>query len=244
MKKKDWLILMLVSVAAVAARVAQCRSGFDEAGLPVGGTLLRAALPGILLLAAVYFALAARALPAKRAARGLAESFRFPENKLAVASVIAGAFLVFAGGAMSLLGRGTLRVPLLSLLGAVGAGCVLYVAFALYRGSAVQGIALLVPVCALVAYLVFLYRAEASNPVLAEIYVMILAVCILTVNALQLAAFAFRDGAPRLWLPVGAIALVLALAAAAELRSMASVLLFLGCGAVEFGFLAAADFQK
>lgn len=245
MKKKDWPVLLIVSLAAAGLRMAQCRTGFDEAGLPVGGTLSRTALPLVLLLAAVYFTVSARTLPAKRACGvGIAEGFRFPENKLAVACVIAGAFLVLAGGAMSLLGHGALSLPLLVLFGAAGAFCLLYTVFTLYRGGAAQGIALLVPVCALVVYLVFLYRAEASNPVLAAIYVEILTLCVLTVSMLQIAAFAFRDGAPRAYLPTGAMAFVFALTAAAELRSLASVLLLLGCGAVEFGFLAAADFTR
>ena len=244
MKKTSWIALIVFSAAAAALRASQCRTGFDEAGLPIGGALSRAVVPCILLLAAAYFILAARRLPAKRGVSGgLAENFCFSGNTMAAACAVAGSFLVMAGAAVSLMGRGSLRGSVLAVFGAAGAVCVLYAVFALYRDGDVRGGALLVPVCCLVVYLIFLYRADASDPVLAGVYVEILALAALTYSALERAAFAFQSGAPRVCLPAGALSAVLALTAAAECRSLAAVLLVSGCAFIELAFLAAAGLK-
>ena len=246
MKKISWIALTLFSAAAAVLRALQCRTGFDEAGLPVGGAPLRALVPCILLLAAAYFLLSARGLPAKRGAcGGLAENFYFSENTTAAACAIAGVFLVMTGAAALAVGRGSLRQGALALAaaGVAGAVCTFGAVFVLYRGGDARGTAQLIPVCGLVVYLIFLYRADASDPVLAGVYMELLALAALTYSALERAAFAFRNGAPRLYLPVSALSVVLAVAAAAERRSLAAVLLFAGCAFIELGFLAAAEFK-
>lgn len=242
MKKASWIALILFSSVAAALRALQCRTGFDGAGLPVGGTPFHVVVPCILLLAAVYFFLAARKLPAKRGECGsFADTFRFSENAASAVCAIIGAFLVMVGAAASALGHGSLRQSalVLAVAGAAGAVCTLCAVFALYRDGDVGGMVLLVPVCSLVVYLIFLYRADASDPVLAGIYVELLALAALTYSALERAAFAFRNGAPRLCFPISALSVVLAFAAAAECRSPAAVLLFSGCAFAELGFLAA-----
>ena len=246
MKKTSWVALILLSAAAAALRALQCRTGFDESGLPAGGMLLRALVPCILLLAAAYFVLAALKLPAKRGeCAGFAEIFRFPGNTAAAVCAIIGAFLVMAGAAALTVGYGSLRqgALVLAAAGAAGAVCTLGAVFVLYRGVDVRGTVQLVPVCALVVYLIFLYRADASDPVLAGVYVELLALAALTYSALERAAFAFRNGAPRPCFSVSALSVVLAVTAAAECRSLAAVLLFAGCAFIELGFLAAAEFQ-
>lgn len=246
MKKTSWAALILFSAASAALRALQCRTGFDGAGLPVGSAMLRAGVPCVLLLAAAYFVLAARVLPAKRGECGsIAENFHFSGNAAAAAYAIAGAFLVMAGVVALALGRGSLRQGALALAaaGAVGGACALGTVFVLYRDVDVRGTVLLIPVCSLVVYLIFLYRADASDPVLAGIYVEILALAALTYSALERAAFAFRNGSPRLYFSVSALSVMLAVTAAAECRSVAAVLLFAGCAFVELGFLAAAEFN-
>lgn len=245
MKKTSWIALIVFSAAAAALRALQCRTGFDGAGLPTGSAASRALVPCILLLAAVYFVVAARRLPAKRGeSGGLAENFNFPGNTMAAVCAIIGAFLVMAGAAALTAGRGSLRqgVFVLAVAAVVGAVCVLGAVFVLYRDVDARGTVQLIPVCGLVVYLIFLYRADASDPVLAGVYVELLALAALTYSALERTAFAFQNGAPRLYLPVSALSIVLALTAAAECRSLAAVLLFAGCAFVEFGFLAAAEF--
>ena len=143
------------------------------------------------------------------------------------------------GAAPTLLGGASLAQLLLALFTVAGALCVLYAAFALYRGHAVQGLALLAPVCCLVVYAVFIYRTDASNPVLAQIYVEILAIALLTCSALERAAFAFDNGSPRLYLCTNVMAFTFALAAAAEGKSLSAALLFGGWALVELGFLLA-----
>lgn len=245
MKKTDSLILVLAGGLAVGLRVGQMLTGFDDAGLPIAGQLCGLLLPVVLVLAAAYFVFSARKLPKKRGeCGGLADCFRFSGNMTATVGAVAGAFLVMAGGAAGLMGRGSAGFALLSVFAVAAALSVLYVVFALYRGKSAQGIALLVPVCCLVVYLIFIYRTDASNPLLARIYVEILAIAALTYAALERAAFAFGNGSPRVYLPVNAMAAVLAACAAAEGRSMASVLLFAGCALAELGFLSAADFEK
>lgn len=244
MKKTSWAALIAFSAASAALRALQRRAGFDEAGLPVGGALSHAAVPCILLLAAAYFVLAARALPAKRGVcGGLAETFHFSGNTAAASCAIIGAFLVMAGAGASAMGRGSLRqgALVLAAAGIAGAVCTLYAVFALYRDAGVQGGVLLIPVCSLVVYLIFLYRADASDPVLAGVYVELLALAALTYSALERAAFAFENGAPRVSFPVCALSVVLALTAAAECRSLAAVLLLTGCAFTELGFLAAVE---
>ena len=135
-----------------------------------------------------------------------------------------------------------MRVTLLTPLAVAAALCLLYAVFALYRGAAVQGVALLVPVCALAVYLILLYRADAFDPVLARTCVELLAVAALTFSALERAAFAFRNGSPRVFLPACAMSVVLALCAAAEGGGFARLALFLGGALVEAGFLLAAEF--
>ena len=244
MKKTSWIALIAFSAAAAALRALQFRTGFDEAGLPAGGAALRVAVPCVLLLAAAYFVFAARALPAKRGAcGGLAENFHFSGNTAAAACAVSGAFLVMAGAAASAAGYGSLHRGVLVVAGVAGAAGTLLAVFALYRDGDARGTVLLVPVCGLVVYLIFLYRADASDPVLTGIYAELLALAALTYSALERAAFAFQNGAPRVCFPVGALSVVLALTAAAECRSLAAVLLFAGCAFVELAFLAAAEFK-
>lgn len=245
MKMTSWIALIAFSAASAVLRTLQCRTGFDEAGLPIGSVMLHAAVPCILLLAAAYFFLVARGLSAKRGRSGsLAENFRFSENTAAAACAIVGVFLVMVGVVALSAGFGSLRqgALVLAVAGAAGAVCTLGAVFVLYRGVEARGTMQLIPVCALVVYLIFLYRADASDPVLAGIYAELLALAALTYSALERAAFAFRNGSPRISLPVSALSIVLALTAAAERRSLAAVLLFAGCAFIELGFLAAARF--
>lgn len=238
-------MLAPLAAAAVILRAAQCRTGFDEGGLAVPGNLPGRLLPLVLLLAAGYIVLAARRLPAARKDHcELAAFLRFSGNKPAVLCVAAGVFLAVLGAAAALLADDSLLQLLLSLFAIVGALCVLYAMLALYHNTAVQGIALLVPVCALVTYAAYLYRTDATNPVLARVYIEILAISVLTYSALELASFTFRGGSPRACLCACAMGFVLSAAAAAELRSLSYTLLFGGCAFMEAGFLSAARLER
>jgi len=244
MNKKNRLIFAAFLAAAALLRCFQMLTGFDAAGLPEPSGLPGLLLPVVLLAAAVFFFLAARQLPGRRLLTDEMRSyFRFPDMPAVLCSV-AGSFAVLAGGALTLLrSGGTAMILLLGVFACAAALCVLLSVFSLYRGENPQGVLLLVPVCALAVYLVFLYRVDAANPILAEIYIEILAVAALTYSSLERAAFAFRNGSPRVFLWSSAMAAILSACAAAELRSLAASLIFLGFALVEAGFLLAADLK-
>lgn len=245
MKKTDWLILILAGGLAAGLRTGQMRTGFDAEGLAIAGELCGVLLVVVLVLAAIYFVFSTRKLSANRGECGdFAACFRFSGDMAATVGAVAGAFLLLASAAATVAGYGSLYLVPLTVFFAAAALCLLYVVFALYRGKSVQGVALLVPVCCLVVYLIFAYRADASDPVLAKIYIEILALAALSYAALERAAFAFGSGSPRVYLPINAMAAILAVCAAAEVRGMASTLLFAGCALIELGFLRAVKFEK
>ena len=244
MKKSNWLVLAPAAATAAILRAAQCSTGFDADGLAVRGNVPGILLLALLALAAAYFFIAAaRKLPAQREETGeLADNFGF-QGMPAALCVVAGAFLTVLGAAASVRSYGSLTTLLLSAFIAASAFCLLYTVFALYRDNDVQDVALLAPVCCLVVFLIFLYRSDASDPVLARIYVELLATALLTYSAVERAAFAFRNGSPRVYLPVSAMAILLSAAAAAELESLAKLLFFAGCALIELGFLCAAKWE-
>ena len=244
MKKASRLLPALFAVPAVLLRVVQNRSGFDGAGLAVSGSVPGVALCVLLAAAAAYFIFAARALPTRQSRRlTLPEAFDFAEDPLAAAIVATGALLLLLAGAAAALGYGSLRTALPAPLAIASAPCLLYAVFGLRRGGTVRAAALLVPVCALAVYLVLLYRADASNPVLAQIYVEILAVAALTCTALELAAYAFCDGSARMWQSAASLSALLSLTAAADGGSVARTAFFIGSAFVTLGFLTAAKLE-
>ena len=186
-----WLLLVLFSAAAALARLRLLAVGFDADGLPVPMDLNTMALPAVLIVAAVIALIMARRYPAQRELCGSMDLyFAFDRSTLAVMLMVSAVCsLVFSL-------RTTLTM-ILSVFLAVGAACLLYATTALRRKAEFPGIALLVPVCAMVLALILFYRDHAADPVLRHYYVETLALAALTVLLLEFAAFAFRGGAPR-----------------------------------------------
>lgn len=243
MKKTHWLLLALFAVVSAGLRVWQDMTGFEDTGLAVRGNLPGLLLCAVLVIAAVCFVLTTRTLPAQRdVAGGLADCFHF-RDMTAVTCAVTGIFLVFAGAAAAALGYGKMNNVLLTVFAIAAAASMLYAVFTLYRGGEPQSVAMLVPVCCLAVYLIALYRLDAAQPVLMRTYVELLAVVGLTFTALERAAFAYRNGAPRLFVPASAMTVILSLTAAADRQSLVSVALFIGCALVELSFLASADFD-
>lgn len=241
MKKISWVMLALFSAAAAGLRAWQMKSGFDAEGLPVPGCTAALLLPAVLLAAAAYFVFDARTLPSHAETTGtMPERFLFQDTTAAIAAV-SGAFLLLAGAALSLQGGGVMGAPLLSAFVAAAALSVLYAVFALYRGNAVQPLVLLVPVFCAVACMIYFYHERSTDPIVQGAYVGVLAMAALMASTREIAAFAFLDGTPRVFVPVGALSLVLCLAVAAEWRGMTQTLIFVGCALLELGFLAALD---
>jgi len=243
MKKTNCLLWLAFTAASVALRVWQNVAGYEETGLARRGFLPGLLLPVTLLAAAVCFVLLARSLPGRRAdGRRLAADFRFTDNMPAVFCAVAGSFLVMIGGGLYAVSAvGSLMTMLLALLAVAAGGCTLYAVFALYRGGEAQGMALLVPVCASMAFLVLVYRANAVDPVLSRTYVEIVAVAALTFSASQRAAFVYGGSAPKRYVPLSAMSALLALTAATEGGGLHRAALLIGCAAVELGFLLAAE---
>lgn len=242
MKKTNWLIWIGFTAVSAGLRAWQTLAGYEAGGLAKRGFVPGILLLFVLLASAVCFAVRARSLPGKRAdAFRLSEDFRFADNLPAVLLAVTGSFLVLLGGGLYVLrALGSLAPMLLGLFAAVAAACGLYTVFALYRGDEVQSLALLAPICALVVFVVYVYRADASDPVLARTYIEILAVAALTFSAAQRAAFVFGGSAMRCYVSVSEFAALLALCAAAEEGTLARAALYIGCAAIELGFLAAA----
>lgn len=243
MKKTDWWILLAASAAAAVLRVLQLRTGFDADDLPVSGNAFALLLPVVLAAATAYFAVTARKLPGldrEGAGRKLEESFSFSENMPALFCAVMGSFLIAASAFAAFAGytRG-LQLKPLSAAAVFAAVCYLYAVFSIKRRSGTPGLALLLPVIVLLVYLILLYRADASDPVLAHIYVEILAVSALALCSLETAAFAYGCGSPRVLVPSCAAAILCSVALAAEMKSVSSVLLFAGGAMLACGFLAA-----
>ena len=245
MKKRYWPLLILFSAAAAFLRAEHLRTGFDADGLPQSGCPAALALPLVLLLAAAVFYLLCRRYPVQRELTGAMEKyFRFGSTASVMLAVL-GAFALIAAAVLSLLSPWrTLLSMLLSVFWFACAAAVLYVLFALRRGTAFSGVALLTPVCALALQTAVSYRSSAADPVLGHLYIEILALSALTVSFLELAAFAFRNGAPRLYLPLSALSVILCACMLAEQRSLVSMAFYAGFAFILLGFCAAADFGK
>ena len=243
MKKLNWLPLIFFSAAAAGLRILELRTGFDEADLPVGGAA-SLTLPLVLIAAAAIFVLLARSYPAQRdLSGGMDEYFDFA-SALPVMLCVLGAFALFASAAASLLlPSRTLLTILLAVFRFAAGASVIYVLFALRRGESLSGVVLLTPVYALVLQLIFVYRATAVDPVLAHFYVEILALAALAAAFLEYSAFAFRNGAPRIFIPLAAMAVVLCVCTAAGTRELSSLLFYPGFALILLGYCAAADFS-
>ena len=244
MKKLNALPLILFSAAAALLRILDLRTGFDGAGLPVGG-FASYALPLVLVAAAAVFVLLARSYPVQRDMSGsMEEYFDFAET-LPVMLCVIGAFALIASAAAGLLfSSRTLLSVLLAVFRAAAGASVIYALFALRRGETLSGVVLLTPVYALVLQLIFIYRATAVDPVLADFYVEILALAALTAAFLEFSAFAFRNGAPRIFVPLAAMAVVLCFCTAVGVQSLSSLLFYPGSALILCGYCAATDFSQ
>ena len=194
-----WLLLVLFSAAAALARLRLLAVGFDADGLPVPMDLNTMVLPVVLVVAAVIAVIMARRYPAQRELCGSMDLyFTFDRSTLAVLLMVLGSFALIGSAVCSLVfSLRTTLTMILSVFLAVGAACLLYATTALRRKAEFSGVALLVPVCAMVLALILFYREHATDPILRHYYVETLALAALTVLLLEFAAFAFRGGAPR-----------------------------------------------
>lgn len=243
MKKLYLLLLALFCAVAAFLRVEHLRTGFDAGGLPLHGCTAAIALPLVLLLAAAVFVLLCRRCPAQRDLSGAMEDYFDFRSTISVMLVVLGAFVLIGAAVLSLLNPWrTMLSMLLSVFWFSCAVSMIYVLFSLRRGAAFSGTALLTPVCALVLQIIVSYRSTAADPVLGHLYIEILALSSLTATFLELSAFAFRNGAPRLYLPLSALSVILCACMVAERQGFVSTVFYAGFILLLLGFCAAADF--
>ena len=236
-----WLLLVLFSAAAALARLRLLAVGFDADGLPVPMDLNTM----VLVVAAVIAVIMARRYPAQRELCGSMDLyFAFDRSTLAVLLMVLGSFALIGSAVCSLVfSLRTTLTMILSVFLAVGAACLLYATTALRRKAEFSGVALLVPVCAMVLALILFYREHAADPILRHYYVETLALAALTVLLLEFAAFAFRGGAPRLLMPASTMSVILCAAALAARPTLAEILFYAGGACIALGIGAAADFD-
>lgn len=248
MKTIQWLLLLPCAVGAVVFRRWMLFS-FDEAGLPLPLSARTLALPALLCAAALVYALSARRLPAQRTlCAEMGSYFRF--SPLTLTAVVGACFLLVLGEGFSLV-RGEMTTAALVSAGLMAAGalCLLAAAAAMRKGKEFSGLLLLVPVCALVLRLIFFYREHTADPVLRDYYIELLALAAMTLFLLEFAAFAFRGGAPRLFVPLGFVtALLCAAATAAAIVpssgfSLGELAFYAASTVLSLGLLGAADFE-
>lgn len=245
MRLFDRILTVLFFAAAPVARFFELRNNLDAEGLPIGGIPY---LPIVLLLAAVVFALRARSLPAAdRVTASFAKLFRF-DNDASLAAAVCGAMLLLAAALLRFVFGGMAGLDLiLAVFLALSGASLFYVLFSLRRTSDFAAVALLVPVCYLVVQVIVTYRANARESVLLYFYVALLALAALCLAALSLAAFAYRSGAPRRFVPMSQLSIVLLGALSVDLalaHDLADLLAAVGAALLLAAFLkAGGDFE-
>jgi len=244
LKKLYWPLLALFSLAAAFLRVQHLRTGFDELNLPVRGNPYAVALPLVLLAAAAAFLLLARSLPAQRdETRTMFRCFCF-DSTLSVMLAVLAAFALAGYAVLSVLTQRTLPMMLLGIGYFFSAGAMLYTVFQLRREAEPLGSVLILPVCTLVLHLIFTYRSCANDPSIGHTFVAILTVCFLMLTILELSAFAFRNGAPRIFVPLASLSVVLCTCRFVESAALPVRIFCAAFIVLLLAFCSAADFER
>ena len=211
-----------------ALRLAQLRTGFDsETGLAV------ASLPGTLLAALLAVCAAAELvlclrLPGEKAAFDV--QFARPER--AVPCLVAGSFLLAAGGAL-------LLASALPARGAVAAAGGFLLLVRQLRAGGTAGVLPLLPAMFFAVFFVLtVYLPAGADPVLARYYLPVLAASAAAYALSQLAGFLRRESSARSFVWTADCAVILCLAAMADsLSSPGLLLLYAGCALLLSVFL-------
>lgn len=220
-----------------ALRLAQLRTGFDsETGLAV------ASLPGTLLAALLAVCAAAELvlclrLPGEKAAFDV--QFARPER--AVPCLVAGSFLLAAGGALLLVSalpaRGVAAMAA-GILAVAAAGGFLLLVRQLRAGGTAGVLPLLPAMFFAVFFVLTVYLPAGADPVLARYYLPVLAASAAAYALSQLAGFLRRESSARSFVWTADCAVILCLAAMADsLSSPGLLLLYAGCALLLSVFL-------
>ena len=202
--------------------------GFDySTGLAIP-TVIRYVLIGVLLLAALLTVLSYRTLPTDRPL--FSEHFSVPEK--AKTALILGAFLFMIGGVT--LGAYTLMThdgvaPLITAALALISGICLLVLTKQMREGEAESVVPMLPVMFFSAFWVLsLYLPAGSDPVLQRYWLPVLAAAAAAYALSLLSGFFRRETKTRTFNIAARIAIMLCIAAAADL-DLTSAFLFLGC---------------
>ena len=220
-----------------ALRLAQLRTGFDsETGLAL------ASLPGTLLAALLAVCAAAELvlclrLPGEKAAFDV--QFARPER--AVPCLVAGSFLLAAGGALLLVSalpaRGVAAMAA-GILAVAAAGGFLLLVRQLRAGGTAGVLPLLPAMFFAVFFVLTVYLPAGADPVLARYYLPVLAASAAAYALSQLAGFLRRESSARSFVWTADCAVILCLAAMADsLSSPGLLLLYAGCALLLSVFL-------
>jgi len=221
-------------------RLAQNRTGFDpETGLS------RPSVPGtVLVVCLIVCAAAELVLSARRSGEkaDFANAFAPPEQK-EMAAMVAGCFLLAAGGVLLLLGalpqRGIAAMTAGALAAAAGAGFLLMIRH-LRAGEDVSVFCALPSMFFAVFFVLAMYLPEESDPVLARFYVPVLAAAFTAYAFSQLAGFLQRESSPRSFVRAADLAVLLCLTAMADClnaESLGRLMLFGSCAVLLGSFL-------
>lgn len=237
MKLLHWISLILGSLACIAARFAQLLFGYDAQGLPLASSAVLSFVPAAFFV--LFLLLCLRAPSASDVKEPFDQRFDFGGTAPLFLG-ICGAFALLVCAVLLFVANGmALRAALLPLFLAVSAAAVLYALVCLRKGMPLPSTALLMPSAFLCVQLVFAYRECAKDPVLSNFYIELLALAALAWGFVQLAAFAFRNGSARAYLPFAMISVALSLTAAATAFALVPALLYGGFALVQLAFLAA-----
>lgn len=239
--------------AALALRLAQNRTGFEEAtGLAVRGNVPAMALTALCVVLAATFFFLGRHLP--KGEVSFPSSFSTKESTLLTLPVM-GCFLMMLSGTADLAaGLGIMGSAVFSerfhlvlgVLAVLSALCLLLCASACRSGKwqtaeTFNGALLLPVVVTLVLRLVVTYRVCSIDPTTAAYVVEILALLFLSMGFFRLSAFAFGEGKSSSLVFYAAMAVVFSLASIADfgthIFALSSIALYVGGAAALLGFL-------
>lgn len=239
MKKFFWRVgrLWVQGLVLLLLRLWQNRSGFDaDTGLSVPSLPGTALAAGLVVLAVIELIQALR-MPGEKLP--YARQFA-PPDKRSLAVAVIGCLLLAGGGALTLLAalleRGILAAATGALAIAAGAG-LLVLLFQSKAGAAPSALAALPAMFFGVFFVLTVYLPSESDPVLARIYLPVLAVAVTSYTFAQLGGLLRGESAPRSFVSAADLAVPLCLAAAAG-EGLAPRLLYAGCALILSVFLA------
>ena len=212
--------LWLAGAVLLVLRTIQLNTGFDPAtGLSRPSLAGKLVWIGLLACLAVETVLCLRC--PKDGKRSYACCFQTPEGP-APAGLIAGGFLLIAGGALLLIGAlppaGTMIPVLAGVFGILGGAGLLLLVKELRSEEPPAVLPLLPAMFFSVLFILTIYYAEGSNPVLERFYPMVLAAVLSAYFLYQLSGFFRQEGSLRWFGFMGSLAVIACVTAAADLR--------------------------